>query len=164
MIEIAAPFVGSVAIAGLLVSLALWSRRRVRFKLMVLGLMAVFAVVHYVALVDLMSRPKPLALEWSPPDSDSTAVIASQMQEGVAIWLWMQRADAAEPRAYQLPWDENMARQLHEAKRQSEQTGGSVRMQQGQGAEFVAGERVFYADPQMPPPPKQVSGLPDSAD
>ena len=149
------PFLASVTLAALLASLALWSRRAMPIKVFALAATAAFIAVHYAALTDLLSRPKPLALEWSPPDPETTAVVASQLREGSAIYLWMLREGEEEPRAYQLPWDEDMARQLHEAQRESQQTGQAVRMRERLGGQHSAGERMFYTDPQQPLPDKQ---------
>lgn len=159
MAPIGLPFVGALLLAGLLVSLAIWSRRRVRFKLAALGLLAAFALIQYAALTDLLSRPKPIQLAWSPPDPETSAVVANVMRENEAIFIWLIEEGAREPRALQLPWSEELARQLHEASRKSEETGGTLRMRYRKTARLAEGHKVFYAEPQQAPPPKHVSGL-----
>lgn len=159
MAPIGLPFLAALLLVGLVVSLAIWSRRRARFKLAALGLLAAFALVQYAALSDLLSRPKPIELAWSPPDPETSAVVANVMREGEAIFIWLVEEGAMEPRALQLPWSEEMARQLHEASRKSEETGGTLRMRYRKSRQLVEGHRVFYAEPQKSPPPKHVSGL-----
>ena len=148
-------FLGSVMIAALLASLALWSRRAMPIKIFALVATAAFAGIHYFALTDLLSRPKPVALEWSMPDPGSSTIVASQLRENQAIYLWLIREGETAPQAYQLPWSEELARQLHEAQREAENSGERVRMRDPREGHYVEGERVFYADPQKPLPEKQ---------
>ena len=155
------PFLAAILLVGLIASLAVWSRRRVRFKASVLAATALFAVVQFVALTDLLSRPKPIELAWPAPDEETTAVVASEAVEDVAIYLWLKEEGRVEPRSFVLPWNEDMARQLHESGREAEQTGGTLRMRQRNGTNLVEGEKMFYAEPQAPPPPKQVSSAAD---
>ena len=150
-------FLASVMVAALLASIALWSRRSMAIKLFALGMTAAFVVSHYFALTDLLSRPKPVALEWSMPQPDSSSIVASQLREGQAIYLWLIRDGDDTPLAYQLPWSEELARQLHEAQREASQTGQQVRMRDPRDGHHAEGERVFYADPQKPLPEKQAS-------
>ena len=162
MSELGLPFLASALLAGVLVSLVLWSGRRLRFKLAALGVLAVFLVVQYGAVADLLSRPKPIRLELASLDPEKNAVVASQMRDGEAIFLWMVREGYDEPRAYRLPWSEEMARQLHEAKRESEQNGGAVRMRYRKSDRLVEGQKVFYTEPQAAPPPKRVGSVADA--
>ncbi|MCG8355530.1 MAG: hypothetical protein MI920_08175 [Kiloniellales bacterium] len=157
MSELVPWFVVLGAIVAALANIAIWSGRGRRWKLFALALVAVFLPLSYLTVVDLLSRPKPVLVEWSPPISEETKVIAAKMEEDVAIYIWIDREGASDPRAYKLPWDEQMARELHEAQRTAEQEGGSVRVRLRQAAERIEGERMFYAEPQEAPPPKQMA-------
>ncbi|MCH6546587.1 MAG: DNA ligase [Deltaproteobacteria bacterium] len=90
------------------------------------------------------------------PFSDAEAtVIGSQMVEGQAIYVWLGIEGVAEPRAYALPWDEKVARQLHGARRNAEASGTRVKMRNPFEQSNDKRERIFYAAPQPPPPEKQ---------
>ena len=69
----------------------------------------------------------------------------------------LQRDDAKEPRAYKLPWSDEMARQLHESQRAAERDGSDVKVRMRRAQELIEGERMFYAKPREAPPPKQVA-------
>lgn len=111
----------------------------------------------YVAMVELMGRPKPVWLDWlgGPAHAGGDAeVLAEQMREGEAIYLWLRLPGAAEPVAYRLPWDEQAARALHEARRQTEKSGVAVRMRREGRESTEESEPLFYPEPQRALPPK----------
>ncbi len=148
-------FSAMAVLVAALASIALWSRRRRSVKVGALALVAILLPTGYFALVELLSRPKPMVLEWAPPTKEDSTVLASQLQEGVAIYIWLVRHDAPEPRAYVLPWDEKLARELHESRRKAERDGGAVRVRMQQAQQRIEGKRMFYVEPQQAPPAKQ---------
>lgn len=148
-------FTAAAVLVAILANIALWSPRRLRVKLGALVTAAVFLPLGYVAIVSLLGLPKPLDLEWFPPSEDDTTVLASQLREDEAIYIWVQRPDAVEPRAYVLPWSEQLARQLHEAQRSAETEGGTVQANlKAKKKNADPAERMFYSTPPPPPPPK----------
>ena len=44
-------------------------------------------------------------------------MVGSRLREGEAIYLWIEMVDSDEPRAYKLPWQQEMAKQLFGAER-----------------------------------------------
>ena len=150
-------FISIAAIVAALANIALWSRRRRRMKVVALILVALFMPISYLAMVDLLSRPKPMSMEWSPPGKDDAKLLGAKMEEDVAIYIWVQRDGAREPRAYKLPWSEEMARQLHESQRSAERDGSDVQVRMRKGQQQIDGERMFYAKPRQALPPKQVA-------
>lgn len=146
------------ACAMLLAAITIWSRRRLWVKVTALAVAAIFLPAAYVSLAGLLSRPKPVALEWLHDIKSDARVLASSMREDERIYVWLQLADVDEPRAYALPWDEEVAKQLHGARQEAEARGTEVRMRRP----FKRGprheDRVFYAAPQAALPPKQVPG------
>ena len=150
-------FISIAAIVAALANIALWSRRRRRMKVVALFLVALFLPASYLAMVDLLSRPKPMSMEWTPPTKDDAKLLGSKMVENVAIYIWVQRDDAKEPRAYTLPWSEEMARQLHESQRAAERDGSEVKVRMRKARQQIDGERMFYAKPRQAPPAKQVA-------
>ena len=150
------PWFATIAVlVATLASITLWSRRRRAMKVAALAVVVALLPTGYLALVELLSRPKPMALEWSPPTKEDSTVLASQLQEGEAIYLWVTRHDSPEPRAYALPWDEELARELHESRRKAQREGGAVRVRMQQAQQRIEGRRMFYVEPQRAPPAKQ---------
>lgn len=117
---------------------------------------ALVAVVYGGAL-ELMSRPKPMRLEWREPGQ--ARVLAASLREGDAIYLWLQTDSASEPRAYILPWDTKAAQQLQTAMQKAQGSGTAVRMTMpsGDGADDDR-EPKFYAEPQRPLPDRSYAG------
>lgn len=149
-------FVIIAVIAAMLANIAVWSPRRVRVKVGAVILAALFLPIGYATLIGLLSRPKPIELEWARPAPEDTTVLASSLKEQEAIFLWLEVAGLEEPRAYRLPWDEQLARQLHDAQRAARQKGGNVRMRMRAGEGSPGGERMFYSAPPEPLPPKTI--------
>jgi len=118
---------------------------------------ALVAVV-YGGSLELMSRPKPMRLEWREPGM--AKVLAASLREGDAIYLWLQVDNAAEPRAYILPWDTKTAQQLQTAMQKAQGSGTEVRMAMPSDADASADDREpkFYAQPQPPLPDKNYAG------
>ncbi len=144
------------ACAVLLTAITIWSRRRVWVKVTALAIAAMFLPATYFSLASLLSRPKPVAFEWHHDVKVDARVLASSLRENESIYVWLQLADVDEPRAYALPWDEQIAKQLHGARKEAKARGTEVRMRRLLRRGPRETERVFYAAPQPALPPKQV--------
>jgi hypothetical protein len=119
-------FATSTAIALGLASIAVWAPRRPRVRIAALALFAAAVPLGFAGWSDLLSRPKPVALEWVI-SQDEAEVISGFGVENVGIWLWLRFADIAEPRSYELPWSRQTAEQLQKAQEEAGE-GGTVRM------------------------------------
>ncbi len=162
MADILPLFAASGLVAVVLASLVLWSRRSLRIKTVSVLIAALFLPASYSSLVTLLGRPKPMNIETVAIDAEEANVVAVQMQEGEAIYLWLNLPGVAEPRAYVLPWDEKTARELHEAGQEAEGNGTNVRMRMAPASVEDENDQVFYATPQQAPAPKQnASGQPN---
>jgi hypothetical protein len=155
MSELTALFAVLGGLAFILANIAIWAPRKLRVKLGALITAAVFLPATYLSLSEMLSRPKPVETEWFRRTVAEATVISSQMREGKAIYIWLGIDGTDEPRAYALPWSEDVARQLHGAQRNAEENGSRVRMRLPFERSLDQRERVFYAAPQSPPPEKQ---------
>jgi hypothetical protein len=155
MSELTALFAALGGLAFVLANIAIWSPRNLRVKLGALVTAAVFLPAAYMSLSEMLSRPKPVGSEWARRELAEATVIGSQMVEGQAIYIWLGLEGIEEPRAYALPWDEKVARQLHGARRNAEASGTNVKMRNPFEQSQDQRERIFYAAPQPPPPAKQ---------
>ena len=156
MTEVPQLFVGAAALAGILGLIGIWAPRRLAIKGAALATAALFMPFAYASLVQLLSKPKPVDLEWWQSDAAEAEVLASRLVEDEAIYLWLQLPDVAEPRAYVLPWDRAGAEQLQQAMREAEQQGGGVQMRLPFEPSLEERERKFYAPPQPALPPKDL--------
>jgi hypothetical protein len=147
-------FVVAGALVAVLANISVWAPRKVWVKATALLTTALFLPAAYISLADLLSRPKPIEIQWGNLDLAEATVIGSSMKEGEAIYLWLGLEGLEEPRAYALPWDQEMAQQLYDAKRAAEAEGNGVRMSMPFERSWDKRERRFYAAPQPPTPDK----------
>ena len=148
-------FAAAAVLAVCLSSIAVWAPRRLPAKLLALAAAALFLPLGYVAATELLSRPKPLGMEWLAAKGEVT-VLGSLPVEGKHIFVWLRLQGTGEPRAYTLPWSRRLAEQLQGAERQAAEAGSEVRMRDPFGGEpsLDDGPPRFYAAPQLPSPPK----------
>ena len=148
-----------VASALLLTGLALLAVRQAaptRQKLLGLVLVLGLMPVAYLALAELMSRSKPVALEWWQARVESATVLAGHMEEGEAIHLWLMLEEEIEPRAFRLAWSSGLAEELHEAMQQAEENGTAVEMRLPFEGSLDLEEPRFHALPQPSLPEKDM--------
>jgi hypothetical protein len=119
-------FAASMTLAAFLTAISIWSHRKLWAKVSAVLATALFIPTVYLSYADLLSRPKPASLEWWHREATEATVVGSKLREGVAIYLWIELADAGEPRAYRLPWQQELAKQLYGAQREAEANGTKV--------------------------------------
>ena len=146
-------FVMSVGLITALAAISIWSPRALWVKVGALTLVTLFLPAVYVSLVELLSRPKPIALEWGHRDLSKAVVLHADWREGESIYLWLRVPGVDDPRAYVLPWKQNLAEQLFGAQREAESRGTEVHVERPFGHD-ESQQPVFYAVPQPPPPRK----------
>jgi len=148
-------FAVSLGLATALTAICIWSPRALWVKVGALSIAVLFLPATYVSVVDLLSRPKPIALEWKRADLAEAKVIGMELREGENIYLWLRTPGVEEPRAYVLPWDQKLAEQLHGAQREANARGTAVHarglFETGQDRQ----QPMFYALPQPARPPKE---------
>jgi hypothetical protein len=147
-------FALATVLAGLLASISIWAPRRLAIKGTALFTAALFLPVAYLSFVDLLSKPKPVELEWWLAEAEVATVLGSTLREDEGIYLWLQLPDAAEPRAYRLPWSRETAEQLQGAQREAEAQQGQLQMRRPFEPSLDSQEPMFYATPQPALPPK----------
>jgi hypothetical protein len=146
-----------VAVLGLI---SIWAPRRLPIKGTALATSVLFLPLGYAGLVDLLSKPKPVDLEWWLSDAAEAEVLASRLVEDQGIYLWLQLPGIAEPRAYVLPWDRASAEELEQARREADRQGGDLQMRLPFEPSLDQDEAKFYVRPQPAPPPKDLTDPP----
>lgn len=145
-------------LAALLGFIAVWSPRRAWLKIAAVATVAGFLPAAYGGFAFLLSRPKPVDIEWAHRALPEATVLGQRMEEDVAIYLWLALDGVEEPRSYVLPWNQEMAKQLHEASRAAEKQGTGVRMKLPFQTSLETREKRFYAAPQEARPAKSPPG------
>jgi hypothetical protein len=162
MNELFLVFAATVLLATLLANIGIWAPRRLWLRLSALLIAALFIPLAYASAASLLSRPKPTSLEWVRGQAAEATVIGSSVQEGVAIYVWLQMAGSPEPRAYTIPWNQDLAQQLQDARAEAQNNGTGLQMRLPFEKSWDTREPKFYAMPQPqlpqkapPPPPSQ---------
>ena len=96
-------------------------------------------------------------LEWNQIELEEANVVGFQLQENEAIYLWLRVEGLPEPRSYVMRWDQQRAKQLHEAQREAQTNGTEVRVRRPARTDEID-EPLFYATPQEALPAKQPAG------
>ena len=148
------PFVAAAALAAILGLISIWAPRRLAIKAAALAATVLFLPLAYASLVELLSKPKPVEMEWWLDHAAEAEVLAARQVENQGIYLWLQLPEIAEPRAYVLPWDRASAEQLQQALRDAERQGSGVQMRLPFEPSLDDREPKFYALPQPALPPK----------
>ncbi len=144
-----------VVIVTALTWIAVRSAGRLPKRLGAMALALALMAVGYIGLLELLGRPKPGELAWGLEDIEEAEVLAAELHEGQAIYLWLQRDNAAEPLSYRLPWSLDQAKRLQEARQRAEASGTATRMRRPFDSDSEDDELLFYAAPQAELPPKQ---------
>ena len=147
-------FVLAAVAAGILAAITVWSRRGVKMKVVAIAAAALFIPLAYGSFTELMSKPKPIQMEWRYDDLAEATVIAATSRENEAIYLWLQIDGVDEPRAYALPWNRRANEQLQAATREAEANQSEVRAQLPFSQDHAAYDELFYATPQDVPAAK----------
>jgi hypothetical protein len=108
-------FAASVGVVAVLATIAIWSPRRTRIRIVAVVATALFLPIGYIGLIELLSKPKPMSFEWFRSDAEFATVLGVSFEEGTAIYLWLRLEDELKPRYYVLPWRGKLAERLQEA-------------------------------------------------
>ncbi|MCB1970094.1 MAG: hypothetical protein KDG54_06780 [Geminicoccaceae bacterium] len=147
-------FTLAAIIGAFLAILSVWSPRRTSVKVSAVLASILFLPLTYAAFAELLSKPKPVALEWWKSAADEATVLGSTAQENKGIFLWLQLDNIDEPRSYVLPWSRELAQQLQDAMEEAEKQKTGVRMRLPFESSLDNREPRFYALPQPALPPK----------
>jgi hypothetical protein len=160
MTELSYIFMVTAIVAGMLAMISIWSRHRLWVKFSAIGAAILFMPLAYASFASLLSKPKPVDLEWWMGEAEEATVLGSSIQEGEGIFLWLQLAEVAEPRAYVLPWNRDLAEQLQKAAQEAERQQGQLQMRLPFEPSLDELEPKFYAMPQPALPPKDLNRPP----
>ena len=153
-------FAAVVLLAAVLASISIWAPRKLWIRSASIVATAGLIVVAYLGFSDLLSRPKPIHLEWAMRTVEEANLLGASAKEGEAIYVWLEIEGVAEPRAYKLPWNREMAEQLQKATEDNQGNHTGVRVRSPFRAELDENEEepTFYSLPRRPPVEKASNG------
>lgn len=148
----------AVALAAILAGIAVWAPRRPLVKVSAVVVSVGFMPLAFAGMADLLSKPKPVRLEWAGATMESATVLGAQIKEGQGIFLWLQVQGLPEPRYYKLAWDQKLAEDLHKAMKEAEKTKSGLAMALPFEKSYDKDQPKFYALPQPKLPEKDGDG------
>lgn len=148
-------FAIAVMLAAALAAISIWAPRRLWLKITAIAITGLLSASAYASYADLLSKPKPVSLEWAQRQIGEATVLAASLRENEAIYLWLEFEGAKSPRAYALPWSQEAAEQLQKAMREAEEQGSGVQMTTPFETDREPTEMMFHATPQQALPQKR---------
>ena len=139
-----------------IIALSIWSRKKVKYKVLSILLGVFTYLVSYGSLLEILSRPKPKNLELLNKYANELTLLHVNWVEGEAIYLLVQLDDIVEPRLYKFPWNTSQAQEYDEMLEKGRENGEEVKI----ANPFYptnAEERktIIYTAPAKPLPPKE---------
>lgn len=107
-------------------TIAIWSPRILWLRIAAVVATAVFVPLAYVTLTVLLSRPKPVDFAWFERNADKATVLGVSLDEGKAIYLWLQVHGHTMPGYYVLPWRQRQAEHLEDTLHAAVQSRATV--------------------------------------
>ena len=136
-----------------LISVTIWSRKSYFWRLSSFFSGLTLVAITYIALLELMSRPKPNNLEIAHKQTKEVTLLHVSWVEEEAIYILIQIPDISEPRLYKLPWSQEEAQDYEDAIAEGEEKDIEVKI----GNPFFESdeedrERLVYTSPVRPMP------------
>ena len=119
-------FLAAVLAAVLLATIAIWAPRRTVPRAVAVALAVTLIPASYVALTEILGRPKPVAHEWWSARVTDAVLLGTTVDEGRAIYLWVQLEGETRPRYYRLPWRRTLAERIQELTDEAVRTRGRI--------------------------------------
>lgn len=150
----------AILLSGALAILAISHPAPLYRRILMVTLFIALVPTSYLAFAELMGRSRPMGLAWWEKQAETATVVATQLEPSRAIHLWLMVDSSQEPRAYRLPWSQEVAEQLHKAMQEAERNGTRVQMRQPFERSYDLEEKKFYALPQpaLPEKPHEPNG------
>ena len=154
-------YVTITALAVLLISITIWSRRPFKWRVSAFFIGVGLVIILYVAILELLSRPKPAHMELFYKDIPEVILLHASWEEDVALYILVEIPGLDEPRLYVLPWNREEAEKFQQAMEEGEDKDEEVRI--GNRFYNAAGEdreRLIYTTPAKPMAQKGREQLP----
>ena len=107
-------FSSALAVIGIQSAIAIWTPRKTWIRAGAVLTTVLFVPIAYATLTVLLSKPKPVSMEWFERNAERATVLGASLDEGKAIYLWLLLEGSKEPRFYVLPWQQQTAEQLED--------------------------------------------------
>ena len=117
-----------ISLTGLLVVIAIWSRRAIGPRIASVVVLFALVLIGYFYLLNLLGRPQPIEHASFEGSEQDATVLATSIDEGKAIYLWLRIPGINQPRYYRMNWDHEVATSLKRAIDQSLRDNTSIQL------------------------------------
>lgn len=122
--------IGGLALAmAALAWLCAGAQTRVSYRVGAVVALVIGIGIGFVAISELMGRPKPIDQAWMERNEPSARVLSMRLVRDEAIYLWLLLPNDPVPRAYSLPWMRRTAEKLDDAMQKAGQRNQRVEIQ-----------------------------------
>lgn len=120
----------------------------------------------FAAVPELLGRPKPVGQAWLEENEPRSRLLAARMEPDVGIYLWLLFPGDIEPRAYDVPWQKQLAEKIDAAMTEAALRGLDVMIEapMSKWALFDAGDFPVTIVPPSPLPQKSRPNRPRLVD
>jgi hypothetical protein len=119
-------FAAALIVIACQATIAIWSPRILWLRISAVVATAVFVPLAYLTLTVLLSRPKPVDFAWFERNADRASILGVSLDEGRAIYLWLQVEGYTMPGYYVLPWRQEQAEALEDTLHAAVQSRAQV--------------------------------------
>jgi hypothetical protein len=109
-------FLFMFALACVIAWAAVFARGRLWRKIAALLALVALVPAIFVAVSELLGLPKPASTAWLENLTEYHRVIAYDVHESEAIFLWLDAGDGKEPRVFSIPYDKETLTRLQGAE------------------------------------------------
>lgn len=125
----------------LVVGLALWAWWPLAGSRWPAATLSALAAIYgglYLAGTELLARPKPIGMELFARGSGDAEILATAVDPGNAVYMWLLLPGGTEPRAYVLPWSDRAMEAVQRVRDEAERTGQNMRLEWSEEAALAA--------------------------
>jgi hypothetical protein len=115
-----AAFLLTFGLCAVIAWAAVFSRGRLWRKVVSLVALAALIPTLYLAVTELLGLPKPVSTTWLENFDEYRRVIAYDIHEDKAIYLWLDMIDGSEPRVFSIPYDKETLSRLQGAQERAD--------------------------------------------
>jgi hypothetical protein len=91
-------FAAVAIVTAIQAAIAIWTPRVAWVRMSAVIITALMMPLAYMSFTLLMSKPKPISLEWYERNAPRATVLGVSLDEGRAIYLWLMLDGETEPR------------------------------------------------------------------
>ena len=148
-------FIPTAIAAAILANIGIWPPRNGWLKVSAIAVTALFLPLAYGSISELLSRPKPVSMEWARRAMPEARLIGASLQEGEANYIWLPDAGFAGTARLPVALEQGNRKSASTGPARGQKTKNSVKFRRPFDADRDTRKPMFYAEPRRPLPTKR---------